>query len=81
MERDVGSRQTWSCWSASLHPRRGVLRQLSCVLQRELSFDLFAVILDSFNTQVEFSGDFLGFLPSPDQLEDLKLAVAQTLDR
>src|SRR5689334_6547364 len=62
---------------APFHPGSRVLSQFRGTLKSELPLDLLAVILNGLHAQMQFLGDLPRLLPSPDQLEDLQLAVAQ----
>ena len=61
----------------ALGPRGGVLRQLGSVGKVQLPFDLLAIILDRFDTQVQLPGDLTCALPAADQLENIQFTIRE----
>ncbi len=55
--------------------------KFSRVFQIELPLDLFAIIFDGFDAQVQFLCNIARLFPLPDQLEHFQLAVAESLYR
>src|ERR1039458_7326726 len=64
-----------------LHPGSGVLGEFPPILQVEFLLNLFAVILDGLDAQMEGAGNFLGFPPLTDELKDFQFPIAESFDR
>jgi len=59
-----------------LNPRGRVMGQLRSAFQIQLSFNLFAVILDGLDAQVKFRSNFAGLFPLANQLENFHFTIA-----
>jgi len=57
------------------------MSEISGAFQIQFSLNLFAVVFDCFDAQMEFLGDFLGLLPTANELKHFEFAIAEGFDR
>src|ERR1051326_970122 len=64
----------------ALDPGGGVVGQFRGAVQVELALNLFAVVFDGFDAEMEFLGDVASLFPAADELKNLEFAITQAFD-
>ena len=59
----------------ALDPGCGVVGQFGGAVQVELALNLFAIVFDGFDAEMEFFGDVASLFPASDELKNLEFAV------